>query len=219
MINVPSGICDNPFFNGEVKDDDEFFHITCHLDANFKAKIECGEFVELEKLLPKNKTANSDNVAQLVFCDGKTYFMNSTDWDRKITGVRRWEQAFRVYAAVYSHANPSRASEIWQCVFVINKAASIFSWSNVAEYDFIFRQMMSTNPKHSWAKTYTQMWNICLMDRQQYNFAKGHNNSWNSQGTSMSVSQVLQNRANHKNLIIAGNSIKANASLVMHASS
>ena len=36
-------------------DDDEFFHLTCNVDANLKSKIERGAFVDLEKLLPKRK--------------------------------------------------------------------------------------------------------------------------------------------------------------------
>ena len=29
-------------------DDDEFFHLTCHIESNLKQKIEHGEFVDLE---------------------------------------------------------------------------------------------------------------------------------------------------------------------------
>ena len=35
--------------------DDNFFHLTCHIDPNLIHKIEKGEFIELEKLLPKDK--------------------------------------------------------------------------------------------------------------------------------------------------------------------
>ena len=34
--------------------DDQFFHITCHVDKSIKDKIEAGKFVELEKLLIKD---------------------------------------------------------------------------------------------------------------------------------------------------------------------
>ena len=34
--------------------DDDFFHLTCHIDANLTAKIERGEYVDLKKMLPKN---------------------------------------------------------------------------------------------------------------------------------------------------------------------
>ena len=35
-------------------DDDEFSHVTCHLNVNLKDKIARGEFVDLERLLPKS---------------------------------------------------------------------------------------------------------------------------------------------------------------------
>ena len=36
-------------------EDDEFFHLTCHIDNVMRNKIERGDYVELEKLLPKGK--------------------------------------------------------------------------------------------------------------------------------------------------------------------
>ena len=35
--------------------DDDFFHVACHVDPQLKAKIKKGEYVELDKLLPKGK--------------------------------------------------------------------------------------------------------------------------------------------------------------------
>ena len=82
----------------------------------------------------------------------------------KINNVRRWEQAFRVYATIYSQCNPQRSPEIWQYIHIINTAASSFAWENVANYDFTFRNLMAAYPQRSWAKTYTQMWNIAMRD-------------------------------------------------------
>ena len=36
--------------------DDNFFHLTCHIDSGLQQKIEQGAFVDLDKLLPKDKT-------------------------------------------------------------------------------------------------------------------------------------------------------------------
>ena len=38
------------------KNDDNFFHITCHIDENLKAKIKCGEFVDLETFIAKDNS-------------------------------------------------------------------------------------------------------------------------------------------------------------------
>ena len=145
---------------------DEFFHITCHVNVNLISKIEKGEFDDLEKLLPKDPTkrAREYNKMELVSQDGSTYFVPANERDGKITGVHKWEQAFRVYAAIYTRANPTRAAEIWQYVYTINLATSSFVWENVANYDFTFRQLVSQNLNRSWAKIYHQMWSLSMRD-------------------------------------------------------
>ena len=133
----------------KVTIDDEFFHLMCHVDPNLIPKIENGEFVDLEKLLPHDPTRSMlhDGRLELVNHDGVTYFMPASDRDTfKINGIRRWEQAFRVYAAIYSNANPQRSAEIWQYVYIINLAVNSFSWDNVACYDYVFRQLMARHP-------------------------------------------------------------------------
>ena len=55
-INAPPGEV-NVMENIEVGPnrvifDDDFFHISCHMDQNLRSKIERGEFVDLKKLLP-----------------------------------------------------------------------------------------------------------------------------------------------------------------------
>ena len=153
--------------------DDEFLHITCHVDGALKGKIECGEFIELDKLLPKDPTKKMSNESrmELVNREGLTYFVLASDRD-KITGVCKWEQAFRVYAAFYSKANPHRASEIWQYVHIINVAAISYAWDNVACYNYTFRQLMSSNPRQSWASIYHQMWSLAMRDPVTKNY--GH---------------------------------------------
>ena len=163
--------------------DDEFFPVTCHVDSQLHDKIERGEFVELEKLLPKMKCAVTENRLDLVFRDGHLYFIPAQS-DSRINGIRCWEQAFRIYAAIYSKANPSRSAEIWQYVHVINMAAASYTWENVANYDFTFRQLMHQYPQRSWAKLYLQMWSISMRDpiHKMYNQQSGQN------GVNVSVS-------------------------------
>ena len=146
-------------------DDDDFFHITCHVDPQLIIKIEQGQFVELSKLLHKHGIQEKEEGRMNIMNkNGLSYLVPSSDNDTKITGIRRWEQAFRIYAAIYCKANPHRAVEILQYVDVINKAAATFSWENVAKYDFTFRHLMASKPLRSWAKTYTQGWNLQLND-------------------------------------------------------
>ena len=113
----------------------------------------------------------------LVFKDGRSYFVPSGT-DNRITGVRKWEQAFRIYAAIYSQANPHRAAEIWQYVHIINTAASAYIWENMSYYDMTFRQLMAQNPLRSWAKIYSQMWSLAMRTpvtgNQNFNQYKKH---------------------------------------------
>ena len=157
MVEQPKGK-----MTDQVISDDEFFHLTCHIDPLVRSKIETGDFVDLEKLLPKDRPDRlNEGKMDLINKDGQTYFV-SAQKETKITNVRRWEQAFRIYAAIYSTANPHRAAEIWQYVYVINSAASTYVWEEVAYYDYTFRQLMAANPERSWAKTYVQMWQMAL---------------------------------------------------------
>ena len=159
--------------------DDQFFHVTCHIDEPIKVKIERGDFVELDRLLPKTHNVRSENKLDLVLHDGQSFFV-PVQSESKINGVRKWEQAFRIYAAIYSQANPMRAAEIWQYVHVINTAASAYIWENVSNYDVTFRHLMAANPQWSWAKIYNQMWNIAMREpipKQSGNFKQGYSNS------------------------------------------
>ena len=171
-IQPPTGIRFNNTYGLEIEklrqmryldcEDDEFFHTTCHIESGLKQKIERGEFVELEKLLQRKLDPNKDKRLHLVNRDGESFFVPASDREAKIDNVKKWEQAFRVYTTIYCHANPLRSAEILQYVDIINRAAQIFSWDNVAKYDYVFRQLMAAKPHRSWAKTYTQMWNITL---------------------------------------------------------
>ena len=147
--------------------DDQFFHLTCHVDPQLAAKIERGEFIDLEKIMPKNNLIGGTTGVQhmeLVNKDGNMYFSPVADKGSKITGIRKWEQAFRIYAVIYSRANPHRSSEIWQYVHVINTAASSYIWDNVSQYDVVFRQLMGAHPERNWSNIYNHMWNLTMRD-------------------------------------------------------
>ena len=150
---------------GSGVSDDDFFHLTCHIDPSLIHKIEKGEFIELEKLIPKEKLGRTsdENRLEWVQRDGGTYLVPA-QCDSKIGSFRKWEQAFRAYATIYCGANPHRAKEIWQYITVINTAANSYLWDNVYNYDITFRHLMAFNPTRSWAVTYNQMWNLSMRD-------------------------------------------------------
>ena len=151
--------------------DDEFFHITSQIEVGLKSKIEKGEFVDLERLLPRDKFSsgvrgNDDLNKQLfqLISQGTNSYLSAPEHRNgpKINNIKKWDQAFRVYAAIYTQANPTRSSEIWQYVYIIHTAAAANPWDNVAYYDIVFRELMATKPWRNWGKTYTQGWNMAF---------------------------------------------------------
>ena len=179
-FNDSQGVFSNVIKTLLEDQDDDFFHLTSHLDDNLKGRIELGEFIDLDRLLPKSRTqimSDADqSMQQFVNRDGSVYWAPPVK-ESRITNIRQWEQAFRIFAAVYCNANPSRSTEIWQYVFVINTAATSFAWENVYYYDITFRQLMARKPKRSWAKTYTQLWNLAMCDPLNKSGTSGGGNS------------------------------------------
>ena len=153
---------------GSGVSDDDFFHLICYIDPALIHKIEKGEFVELDKSLPRNRNSNGnfrndEDRFEWVQRDGGTFLVPAAR-DNRITGIRKWEQAIRVYATIYCGANPHRLKEIWQYISVINTAAASYAWDNVYNYDITFRHLMAFNPNRSWAVCYNQMWNLSMRD-------------------------------------------------------
>ena len=168
--------------------DDEFFHITSQIEPGLRSKIERGEYVELERLLPKDRTIGKNDdlnkqLFQLITQGTNTYLEPPSQKAGKINSIRKWDQAFRGYAAIYTNANPERASEIWQYVYVIHTAAGANPWDNVYFYDINFRELMASKPWRSWGKTYTQDWNMAFNNSHHLtnpNTNNGQANSFNN---------------------------------------
>ena len=94
--------------------------------------------------VPAISTGESSNcgLIEIIHKDGQTYVSPHQSKGPHINSIRKWEQAFKVYAAIYCEANPECAAEIWQYAYAINTAANSLQWENVAFYDNTFRQLM-----------------------------------------------------------------------------
>ena len=92
----------------ELDNDDDFFHVTCHLDPVIKAKIEVGDFVDLEKLLPKERggliDSRNEQLMELVSKGGSTYL---TVDDTKMNGIRKWNRHFRFMLQCTARLTPA----------------------------------------------------------------------------------------------------------------
>ena len=164
-LQAPKG--KEPIFVYIENEDDKFLHVICHLEESLRIKIKKGEFVELEKLLPKQTMCGygeEQNRISLFHKEGETYFAPALERRNKITNIHAWDKAFRVYLAVYTEEFPKRTGEIMQYVQNIHHAASKYKWDNVAYYDFVFRHLMEQFPERSWAKTYTQGWTYAMCE-------------------------------------------------------
>ena len=88
-----------------ILDDDEFMHITCHVEDNLVSIAENGGFLELDKVLTKyNKSFNQEESQKLemVSKDGQVYYVPREEKSTKINNVVAWEKAFRIYMAMYA---------------------------------------------------------------------------------------------------------------------
>ena len=65
-------------FGSDGLSDDDFFHLMCHIDVGLRKKIENGEYVDLDKLLPKDNlfhskiTMNNETKLEWVQSEGST---------------------------------------------------------------------------------------------------------------------------------------------------
>ena len=174
--------------------DGEFSDADCHVDLKSTQTIARGGFLEVEKLIPKQRVSKPDEGRmEFVHRDGQTFLVPQSERDlQKVTNVRKWEQGFKVYASVYSKFNPHRAAEIWQYIHTINLAASSYTWDNVAYYDFTFRQQMDKYPQRSWAKINNQLWSLAMRDPLSFRSQNGYNSS-NTSHLSNSSNKKLTN--------------------------
>ena len=74
-----------------LMNDDEFYHLAAHVDRKLRRKIEVGRFVDLAKLLKKNKSVanRNENGVELVNKDGHSYLIPASNKDTSFQNLRR----------------------------------------------------------------------------------------------------------------------------------
>ena len=81
--------------------DESFFHYAAHVDKGLRDKIKKGEFIELEKLLQKNKCKGEDNKIELLAKNGSTYCLPVGDGDAQTIGFLKNGKKHSEYMQVY----------------------------------------------------------------------------------------------------------------------
>ena len=166
--------------------------------------------MDLAKLLVKNKFVMEDRI-ELTTKNRMSYFMSVGEQEipQAITSFKKWEEAFRVYAGIYTAGNPHRAGELYQCAETISTAASAYVWDNVYRYDQLFRRLMECYPNRNWGIMYHHGWLMSLRDPLP---SRSFTNS-NPNGNILTiVTQLNPNTRNEQNLVCV--TTKAPASLV-----
>ena len=152
--------------------DEDYCLVAAQIDEGLRQRIESGEYIDFNRLLPREVNQEEDGRLELVYKDGQTYWVpanSSSRQNNEINGFVRWEQAFRVFSDIYSRRHPTRTTELIQYNHLINTAALTFSWENVYLYDREFRRHMARHPQHSWAIILQQAWMVRLKDRHHRN--------------------------------------------------
>ena len=152
-------------FVHSVMVDEDYLVLTAHVDELTKSKIERGEYVDLAKLLPKDRVAQEDDQRlQMMVRNGQTFWVPMNE-NVAINNFTRWELAFRAYSDIYSRANPSRSCELIQYNYIIHTISTQFIWENVYSYDKDFHLHMARHPLRNWTIILQQAWTMRLKDR------------------------------------------------------
>ena len=134
--------------------EEHYMVVGAHLDASLKQKIANHEYVDFARLIPRDCIAQEDDHRmELVSRGGSTFFVPVADRENSsvISSFNKWEQAFRVFANIYTRIYPDRAPELVQYNHIIFTAAQSFTWDNVYLYDCEFRMHLSNFLERSWS--------------------------------------------------------------------
>lgn len=151
----------------DLKCDDQLFQLTAHVDAPTIAEIRNGVYVDLAKLLPRDRVTPIQDKGkfQIVDDDGKPAFAPYTPKDAyTINTFKRWELAFDIFAKIYADTYPRRAPELLEYKHIIRRGAESHPWFHVYNYDQIFRQHLEKNPGRTWAKKHLETWTNHVLD-------------------------------------------------------
>ena len=174
--------------------DEEYDIVDNHVDDATRGKIVRGEYIDLAKLIPKDRVmVQQDNRMVQVNKDGVSYYEPAYEKESvTITGYNKWEQAFRVFTTIYVQEHPQKAKELMQYSHIIYTASLTYVWDNVYTYDIDFRLHISKNPERTWSIILNKAWNTRLNRKLQ----EGNNGNGNHSGNHQNGNNNNTNSAN-----------------------
>ena len=175
-IYKPPGKC-KEVRKTEAEIDNECFMSTSHVDPILMAKIARSEYVDLQKVLPKEKILHDDRRVQVINREGGTFFVPTTEREAPaISSLKRWEQAFEIFASIYVKCHPDQAAELFEYISVIRNAAATFIWDNVYTYDCKFRRIIEKYPYRRCNVICQQGWSLYLKEKFEPRVASNQGN-------------------------------------------
>ena len=136
--------------------------VGAHIDQALEEEICQGNYIDFAKLLPRDRILSDDeSKLELVIKNGKTFWSPMSD-TVTISNFQRWEQAFRVYANIYTKFCPNKAGELIEYNHVIHSISLTFTWENIYAYDRESRMHIARHPERSWVVILQQAWAIRL---------------------------------------------------------
>ena len=134
--------------------DENYKIVGAHVDSSTRARIVSHEYIDFGKLIPKDRVmVEEDQKIQWVIRQGMPCCVPQVE-STGINNYAKWEQAFRVYSAIYTEAHPHKAGELIQYNHIIHTAAQAYIWDNVYMYDKDFRIHISQFPLRSWDSSF-----------------------------------------------------------------
>ena len=166
--------------------DNQYMTMGAHIDTTTHRKIKNGDYVDLAKLLPKDRIeVVDDHRMEIVNKGGFMYWLPVADREvAAINSYAKWEQAFRLYMNIFAKANPDRIIKLLQYNTVIEKAAMAFQWECMYRFDKEFRLHMSVHPEHNWGIILQQVWTLCMKNSSNQHTPATKGNQFHSNGNS-----------------------------------
>ena len=161
--------------------DEEYDSVSVHVDQFLKEKIEKGEYVDLARLLPKDRVQAIDDAdkqtLQLFHKDGQTFYAPPVSQGVAISSYGKWDKAFRIFSNIYLKKYPNRALELNEYNHTIHHISQTYIWDNCYAYDKEFRYFMSIHPERSWGTILHKAWSFRLNDKIRFHGEDYNNNN------------------------------------------
>ena len=148
--------------------DEGYTAVSNHVDEVTKRKIILGQYVDFSKLLPRDqiKSERDSQRMEMINVDGVPVWQPVADRDLPvINSFSKWDQAFRVFSAIFTEVYPTRAKELVQYSHNIHLASISYIWDNVYAYDIDFRIHMSKYPERNWGIILSVSWQTRLKEK------------------------------------------------------